>query len=476
MAFLKQLREVAASVLPIVIIALVAMISFSLADFEGIIEFLGSAILVIVGLTFFLLGVDLGLLPVGNFLGAKVMSYKKLSLLLAVGFFMGSVITLAEPDVQVLASQVSMINPSIPMNGLVLAISLGVGLFVAISFFRAVSNCSIKLTMGLFIGLIFLIVAFSEEFFISVAFDSGGATTGPMAVPFIMALGLGIAEARGSEDSSFGYTGIASFGPVLFVLLFGLLGDYGPASSSAVTTSLSSLALFLHVVGEVFSALCPLLVIALLLQVFLMKLPVIKATRIFMGFFYTFLGLVLFLFAVKNSFMDTARLIGERIGSMGLVPSLLLSTILGSAVVLAEPAIWILTEQVEEVSQGRIKKAMILLFMCVGVSAALDLAVLRIFYSLNILFFLIPCYIVVISLMIFTPNLFVAIAFDSGGVATGPMSSTFLLPFTMGLAGIKGNLDLASFGLIGLVAVMPIISIEILGFIYGCLSRRKERV
>lgn len=478
MGFFKQLKEVSISVLPIALGALVLGLVFNVFSTTiPIWQFLLSVALVIIGLTLFLLGVNLGIVPIGNHLGAHVTAKHNLLLLMAVGLFLGMIITIAEPDVEVLAGQVVQINPSISKVTLVVFIALGVGLFMALSYLRTITGFSLKLSFVFGIILLFGFAFFVPEFFVSVAFDSGGATTGPMAVPFIMALGLGLSSTRAQKESdSFGYTGLASMGPVLFVLILGLIssGTFTPVDVASETLPLSQQ--FLHVLKEVVVALLPLIVICVLVQTFIMKLPRINALRIYSGIIYTFIGVTLFLFAVKSSFMPIASQLGIIISGKGAWLIYIVGTLFGAAVVLAEPAIWLLTEQVEEVSQGRIKRSLMITFIAVGVSLAVLLSMIRINYDLSIWTFLVPGYLVILALMPFCPELFVGIAFDSGGVATGPMSSTFLLPFAIGAASVlSGNTASASFGMIGLIAMMPILSIEILGVVFNVTIKRAAK-
>lgn len=479
MGFIKQLKETAVSVLPIAIIAAIAGLGLNVFSTDGVsfVEFIFSVILVVLGLTIFLLGVDVGLIPVGNQIGAKVTRKKNVVLLLLTGFFLGAIITVAEPDVQVLAKQVNEINSEISVSLLTMMICIGVGLFVAISFLRSIMNWSLKITLSISVVLLFIVAAFNREFFVSVAFDAGGATTGPMAVPFIMALGLGISKSKNDgEDSSFGYTGIASIGPVLFVLILGLVfnGHLNTEISSS-SENVSNISLFLSVLKEVSVALFPLAIICILMQVFVMKMPRFQAARMFIGLFYTYLGLILFLFSVNCFFMPTARAIGGALADSSKSGLCLVAFLLGASVVLAEPAIWVLTKEVEEVTEGHIKRKVMFSAMCIGVALAALLSMVRILNSLSIWFFILPGYLIILALMPRTPTLFAGIAFDSGGVATGPMSSTFLLPFAIGAAtSIGGDIATASFGMIGLIAMTPILCIEILGIIYARALRKKE--
>ncbi len=478
MDFLKEVKEVCISVLPIALIAIALGLVFSVFDSSGvsIAQFVMSVVFVILGLSLFLLGINMGFVPVGNHLGSAITAKKNIFLIVVVGLLLGVIITIAEPDVEVLTEQVHQINPNLSKTLLTLAIALGVGVFVALAFLRTITGFSMKIAFAVGIVLLFCVAVFVPEFFRAVAFDSGGATTGPMAVPFIMALGMGVTSAMGhKEEDSFGYAGLASIGPVLFVLLLGAIskGEINANVTSAASPAL--FALFLKMVKEVAIALLPLIIIAIIVQRFFMKLPPIKAIRMYVGILYTFVGMILFLFAVKSSFMPVATSLGRAISSVGPGVLLLTGALLGATVVLAEPAIWVLTEQVEEVSQGRIRRAVMLLFICVGVASAVLLSLLRIMNGTSIMVFLLAGYGVILLIMPFTPTLFVGIAFDSGGVATGPMSSTFLLPFVIGAASVvSGDISAASFGMIGLIAMMPVLSIEILGVIYKVVSKKGE--
>ena len=478
MGFLKQLKEVTISVLPIAIIAMVLGLVFDVFSTTiPLWQFLLSAGLVIIGLTFFLTGVNLGFVPVGNHLGSYVTGKQKLWLLMVVGLVLGLIITIAEPDVTVLASQVVDINPSIGKWTLIIVIALGVGMLMAFSYLRAITGFSLKWSMAIGVVLMLGVAAFVPEFFVSVAFDSGGATTGPMAVPFIMALGIGVSASRGRKDQdSFGYTGLASIGPVLFVLILGLVssGTFSPVAAQGST--LSTVDIFFHALKEVSIALAPLVVICVLVEVLIMKLPKINALRIYSGIVYTWIGIVMFLFAVKSAFMPVASALGKSIAGISPILVYIISVVFGAAVVLAEPAIWLLTEQVEEVSRGRIKRMLMLAFICIGVALAVLFSMIRIANGLSIWTFLLPGYALVLLLLPFCPTLFVGIAFDSGGVATGPMSSTFLLPFAIGVASIlSGDTATASFGMIGLIAMMPILAIEILGVVFNATMKRAEK-
>lgn len=477
MEFFKQLKEVTLSVLPIVVAAIILGLVFGAFGEVALLQFILSSLLLILGLSLFLLGVNMGFLPIGNHLGALITSKRSVALLLGSGFFLGVLVTLAEPDVRVLSGQVASVDPSVSVSTFVMVIAIGVGLFMALSYIRALSRFSFKITMAIGVGVMIVTSLLVPSFFASIGFDAGGATTGPLAVPFILALGMGVASVHGNkEEDSFGFTGLASIGPVLAVLAYGLFLKGGASSSISEEVQHSLGEIFFSVVKNVSSSLLPIVAVSVVMLVFFMKMPRIRMMRIVMGIIYSFLGIVMFLFAVESSFMPLSRALGGRIASSNPALLVILGFLFGFTVVLAEPAIWVLTEEVEEKSEGRIRRRMMLLSIASGVAMAVALSMLRILLGISIRAILVPIYVLIIVLLPLVPTLFAAIAFDSGGVATGPMSSTFLLPFALGASALlsEGNGE-SAFGMIGLIASMPILAIEILGVIYRIKTGKGEK-
>ena len=470
MSFWEKLKETGLSVLPITVSALILIFIFGLTGEISVIFFLFSSLLMVLGLSLFLLGVDMGFIPVGNHLGNLITGKRKVWLLLSSGLVLGAMVTFAEPDVRVLASQVKSVDGSVDINLFVLVIALGVGLFMALSYLRALSRFSFKITITLCIGVLCLLSLFLPPFLASVGFDAGGATTGPLAVPFILALGIGVSSVHGNrEEDSFGFTGIASIGPVLAVMVYGLFLNKGgslPPSEESVHSLLST---FISVVKSVSSSLLPLVLLSII-TVAIMKLPKVGSIKIGVGILYSYLGIVLFLFSVEASFMPVALAIGSAIASSSPYIVVLTGMILGFAVALAEPAIFVLTGEVEEKSQGRIRRKVLLFSIAFGVAAALGLSMVRIMLDIDYRCLILPIYGIILILLPFVPTLFASIAFDSGGVATGPMTSTFLLPLSSGFAMVVGSGEMA-FGMIGLIASMPILALEILGIIYSIKTR-----
>jgi hypothetical protein len=442
--------------------------------------FILGAIAIILGLSLFLLGTDIGIIPVGQRTGSALTNRRSLPLLLMVGFVIGLIITIAEPQVQVLAQQVTTYIPSLNRTHLVLAISLGVGLFVSIAFARIVLAVSYRWVIVIFYLIVTLLALFSDTFFLGIAFDAGGATTGPMTVPFILALGVGVAgvrKSKQSEQDSFGLVGIASIGPISAVLLMGIMtsGDtLGPTLVESVATHLSFGELVVTSTREVSQALGPLAALFLLFQFTLLHQHRRQFIRMIQGLIYAAIGLTLFLIGVNGAFMPVGSQLGALMGGGSyqwvLIP---LGFLLGAVVVLAEPAVWVLTDQVRDVSGGSIKKSMVLFFFSLGVSLAVGLAMVRVVYHLPLTYFLIPGYLVAMIMMFFCPPLFTSIAFDSGGVASGPMSSSFLLAFTLGASVALGGNPLAdAFGIVALIAMTPLITIQMLGLLY----RHREKL
>lgn len=495
MNLLTKLKETAISVFPVMLIVLILGLFIVPIDKTLLCGFIVSGILLTLGLTIFLLGVDLGIQPMGERTGAALTNKKNLFLLLSCAFVIGFIVTAAEPDIQVFASQVKNHFPSISKPVFTIAIATGVGLFITIGLLKTVLNWSLKWTLFIFYAILFTILTFVSDSFVGIGFDSGGATTGPMTVPFIMALGLGVSSVRATNDNknSFGLTGIASLGPVIAVLIYSFFVNQNinvaeNSTSHAITVAqtgfLAKIFLpfaqcFLHVLQEALISILPLFVLFIVFQIFLLKMTKRQVIRMTIGFFYSFTGLLLFLVGVNGGFMQTGEVLGKTLGEMvaqngGIWYLILIVTglLLGAIIVCAEPAVWVLSEQVEAVSGGTIKRKVLLVFLSVGTAIAIGLSLWRSIAGVNLRFILIPGYIIAFILMIFSPDLFTGIAFDSGGVASGPLTSTFVLSFTIGAANGCGKTN-DSFGVISLVALMPLIAIQIMGIIFKLKTKKR---
>lgn len=477
---LGKLKENATSILPIAVIVLLLDFTVTPLGTTMTFQFLFGTVLTILGLTIFLLGADIGIIPIGEKVGTALTRKRNLPLLLGVAFIIGFMVTIAEPDVQVLAQQICSINPAISSTVLVLSIAFGIGLFVALGLMRTVLQIPMKYFMTIAYIAVFALAAFTSETFVPLAFDASGATTGPMTVPFIFALGMGVASKQ-SKDDSFGLTGIASIGPIMAVLILGLVTA---GNSSAVSAGASEAAgeaaatvqgirvfgaLLPDILKESALALLPLVAMLFLFQFWMLHLPPRQLIRMCFGLVYAFVGLVMFLTGVNGGFMPAGEIIGSMIGGASYKNVLiLLGVVIGAVVVCAEPAVWVLTEQVEDISGGAIKRKVLLLTLSAGVACAIGLAMARVLFRFSIWYILIPGYAIALILTFFCPKLFTAIAFDSGGVASGPMTSTFILSFTLGASQASGGNPLTdAFGVIALVAMTPLIAIQVLGLIYS---------
>ena len=504
MNILHKFKETAISVLPVM--AIVFLLGFTIVPLEPslLLKFFISGLLLIVGLTIFLLGVDLGIQPMGERCGAALTKKKSLPLLLAIAFVIGFIVTAAEPDIQVFGDQVRTIFPFVNKLAFTFVIAAGVGIFIMLGLLRTVINLSLKWTLFISYTILFIVAFFAPDSFMGISFDSGGATTGPMTVPFIMALGLGVSSVRaGKDDNSFGLTGISSIGPVLAVVIYAIAanGGGGPSTSSG-TTELSVVPelsggpelfgvpepvegaagfAFLSSLFESFTSIAPLLGMFILFQIFLLKMTARQVVRMLIGFVYSFVGLSIFLTGVSSGFMQAGKVLGETFGSLAFTKGgvwmfllILTGLLLGAIIVCAEPAVWCLSEQVETVSGGTIKRKMLLVFLSVGTAVAIGLAMWRAIAGFNIKWLLIPGYAISMLLMIFCPELFTGIAFDSGGVASGPLTSTFVLSFALGAADSAGGSG-DSFGVIALVAMMPLIAIQIMGIVYKIKTSKNKQ-
>lgn len=487
---LGKLKENATSILPIAAIVLLLDFTVTPLGTTMTVQFLFGTVLTILGLTVFLLGADIGIIPIGEKAGTALTKKRNLPLLLGAAFVIGFMVTIAEPDVQVLAQQICSINPAINSTVLVVSIAIGIGLFVALGLMRTVLQIPMKYFVTIAYIIVFVMAAFTSETFVPLAFDASGATTGPMTVPFIFALGMGVAS-RSSKDDSFGLTGIASIGPIMAVLILGLAtaGGSGNDASAAGVAAVSAtadaaraagvavtpqgIAVFASLLPEITKeaafALLPLVGMLLVFQVLMLHLPPRQLIRMCFGLVYAFVGLVMFLTGVNGGFMPAGEIIGSMIGGASYRNVLIvLGLVIGAVVVCAEPAVWVLTEQVEDISGGAIKRRVLLLTLSAGVACAIALAMARVLFRFSIWYILIPGYAIALLLSFFCPKMFTAIAFDSGGVASGPMTSTFILSFTLGASQASGGNPLTdAFGVIALVAMTPLIAIQVLGLIYS---------
>lgn len=484
---LKKLKESMISVLPVVAIVLTLnltpLVNFSLTE---IATFAISSVFLILGIALFNLGADLAMTPMGEHIGSGLTKLRSIAILLSVCFAMGVLITVAEPDLSVLAGQVKEIINS---TALILTIGVGVGLFLVLAILKIIFRKSLSSMLMFFYMMLFaftaLLIIRGNEALIPLAFDSGGVTTGPITVPFIMALGVGIASAIGGKNSgenSFGLIALCSVGPMLAVLILGCFTggelNFIPEYDLNVEFSYIVHKIF-DICGEVLLALSLIVIFFLILQLVCLKLPKKKLLQITVGIIYTFLGLVIFLSSVSIGFMPIGYKLGGELGENPLL-FILFSFLLGMVVVLAEPAVHVLNKQVEEITEGTVSRQAMVIALSLGVGLSLGLSALRITFGFSILYYLIPGYLISLGLSFFVPGLYTAIAFDSGGVASGPLTSSFILPFAVGacvtIGGGAGSVLTDAFGTVAMVAMAPLITIQLLGFRAILTKKIRERI
>ena len=482
----EKLNETLKAVLPIV--AIVLFLCFTIAPLEPgiLLAFLLGTVLLITGMMFFTLGAEMSMTPIGENVGISMTQTKKLWLMILLTFVLGFVVTISEPDLQVLAEQV----PAVPNMVLVLAVAFGVGLFLVAALLRMLFNISLAyMLIGLYV-IVFLLAYFAPGDFIAVAFDAGGVTTGPMTVPFIMAFGIGISAIRSderAEDDSFGLVALSSVGPILSVLVLSLIYrpdsvEYVPDSIPDISDSVELWKLFAEelpaYMREMAVSLMPIIVFFVIFQLVFRRMQKRMLIKTAVGMIYTYVGLVLFLTGVNTGFMPAGNYLGQVLADNPykwvIVP---IGMVIGYFIVRAEPAVFVLTKQVEDITSGTISAGAMSLSLSIGVAVSLGLAMIRVLTGISIFWFVIPGYAVALILSFFVPKIFTAIAFDSGGVASGPMTATFLLPFAMGACvSVGGNIVTDAFGVVAMVAMTPLITIQILGLVYQINSRHLERM
>ena len=493
MKFLRTLKEVFLTSLPLV--AIIIIVCGVIAPMENAADYVKPTvgyIGVVFGLALFLIGLDVSLLPIGEMIGGSLNRLKKPAFIIFFGFLFGLLATVAEPALSVLARQANMIMPLVSTTVFIWVAGAGVGVLVGFSLFRVLKDINIKTIFAVLYVLLFGLIAATPEEFIALAFDGSGAATGDVSVPFILALGIGISATMSknkSVDNSFGIVGLAAVGPIISLCAFGILLKimnggtipsvelYNPGAEENL------LGIFVSNTGEVALALFPVVICFLPFQFFLIKLPRGKFIRMLLGTAVVYLGLLIFLTSIDYGFAFAGKYIGE----IFLDPSrsegfkwllLIVGFILGAAITLTEPAVTVLGEQFEEITNGHVKRMTLRGTLAVGIGFAGMIAMVKIITQINILWFLAPLYIVALVMMKYTSKLFVSVAFDSGGVAGGALTSAFLTPLTLGaaqaVAAATGTSDpSAGFGIIAFISVTPIIAVQALGIFY---DRRLKRI
>lgn len=471
--------------LPITIIVLILHFTITPLETPLLFRFLLGSFLIIIGLAIFLFGVDLGITPLGSLLGEALAKTNKLKIVIIAGLLLGFMISIAEPDLHVLAAQVDSVTAGqIPKMAIVIVVSLGIALMLAVGFIRTLYNIALSKVFSLAYAIIFLLSLFASPEFLAIAFDSSGATTGALTVPFVLALALGISslnkDSLVSASGSFGLVGIISSGPIMAVALMSILSKTDQITGRLVLTITESPSLLAPFLAKLppnawdsFLALFPLLLLFLVGDRLIFRLPKKAAHRIIKGLVYTFIGLVLFLTGVQAGFLDVGSIVGYQLASRSRPLVVIIGLLLGLVTVIAEPAVYVLTTQIEDVTSGYVKRKVVLFALSIGVGLAVALSILRIITpAIQLWHYLLPGFFLAIVLTYFVPELFVGIAFDAGGVASGPMTATFILAFAQGVAEAAegANVLLDGFGVIAIVALTPLITLQLLGYLYKVKS------
>lgn len=474
---LAKLKEVGISVLPITLIVLILHFTITQIESNSLYRFLIGATIIVLGLTIFLIGVELAISPVGEMMGRKLIDSNKLWIIIIGGLALGFFITIAEPNLHVLGEQIQVVTANLLSKlNIVIVVSLGFAIAIAIGLIRLIFSFRLNILLLILYGLILILSLFVANDFIALAFDSAGAATGVLTIPFILALNLGVSAYKNKQgtqaEDSFGFVALSAAGVILSILILGIITNIDKISASIPTPKETSSILkpFLNEIisqlGVVAISLLPLFILFMLFQIFAFKLTKKKIVRILKGFFYSFIGLVLFLTGVNAGFMEVGRIIGESLASKGAYIVYIVAFVLGMLTVIAEPSVYVLTHQIEDVTSGSLRRSIILVTLAIGVGIAVFLSVFRILVpGVELWHILLIGYGICVILSFFVPRLFVGMSFDSGSVSSGPMSATFILAFSQGVAFNAGN-PMDGFGLLALVSLSPVLALQILGFIY----------
>lgn len=486
---IPKFKEVLYSVLPITVIVLILHFTLTPMETPLIIRFLIGAALIIIGLTIFLVGVDGGITPIGNIMGSSIVKSNNLWIVAISGLLLGFFISIAEPDLHILATQVDTVTSGMVSRYNVVAIvSLGIAIMLSMGLIRIVYNYPLYKMLSILYGIIFILALFTSPEFLAISFDASGATTGALTVPFILALAIGVSklkkDSKSSEKDSFGLVAIASTGAIISVALTSIISKTDKITGGLESSEAASTAIirpFLEnlppIARDILVALAPILIIFLIFQKISFKLHKSAVRKIIFGMLFTFIGLVLFLLGVHTGFMEVGSTVGFKLASMDSKAYIIIvGFILGMVTILAEPAVYVLTHQIEDVTSGYVKRKVVMGTLALGVAFAVALSVVRVLIpGIQLWHYLLPGYLISVVMTYFAPKLFVGIAFDSGGVASGPMTATFILAYTQGAAeAVEGaNVLVDGFGVIAMVALTPLIALQILGLIFKKKSKKE---
>lgn len=463
-SLLNKFKESIISILPITLIVFILGLTVTPLPIETLIQFTIACLFLVVGMSLFTLGADTAMVPIGQHMGSYLSKKNKPWLMIVSCLVLGTIVTIAEPDLTVLANQFSGVNNWV----FIITVGIGVGLFLILGLLRILFKWKFNIIMTVSYAIIFLLILFIDQEVIPISFDAGGVTTGPISVPLIMAFGAGLAIVRGSKakEDSFGMIGFASAGPIIAVMLIMWILGVHDASPAVMEnyTFLEAIPIYMKNVAII---LCPIAFFFILFQIFALKLPKGQIFKIIMGLVYTYIGIVIFLVGVNVGFLPVGRELGSALATGAIEWLIPVCGIIGFSMAMVEPAVQVLSKQIGDITDGLIKRRTMLICIAIGVAIALILCGIRLLTHISILWILVPTYAVAITLSFVAPPLFVGIAFDSGGVATGSMATTFALPLMIGICTqLGGNVMMEAFGTLAFCAIAPILVVLIFGVIY----------
>ena len=494
---LNKLKSSLLSVIPVVTVVFV--LHFTKASvFTGkeLTVFGISSALIVIGMCLFNIGAESSMQKMGEFIGSTVTKRRSIWFLILIFFLFGLFVTIAEPDLNVLAEQAtSDISSKI---FLMISVGIGVGIFLVIGAIRILFQKSLKLWLLAFYGLMFALCCLIDKVHIPLSLDSGGVTTGPITVPFILAVGVGIASSRAGNKQnadSFGLVAFCSIGPILVVLILSLLLrdfsstfnlesiDQSLLTGTIISPFLNTLLGLDGSLIRVTISILPVLVFFFLYDYLFLKLPKRKLVGLLIGALFVYFGLIIFITSVEAGFLPIGQKLGFNIANLNTNVLVIIGAVLGLTAVLAEPAVHVLTGQIEKITEGSVNKIAVFITIAVGNALAVALAMLRVKYGFDLMYIIVPGYVIAFFISFIVPDICSAIAFDAGGVVSGPMNSTFILPFAIGACyAINGSSKASSaimtdaFGTIGIVALMPLLLIQMLGLFATIKIKSEQKI
>ena len=469
---LKNLKTALISILPIVAFVLMVHCFFYRFESSLIVNFVIGAGILIVGLSLFLFGLEKSIVPMGEFVGNSVNGNKRFYIYIIFALVYGTCSTMAEPDFQVFTTEIILAGFPVPKFVFLAVVGFGVSVFISLALVRIVTKFSIRWTLIILFGLTLGLACFVSETNVCLSLDASVATTGSVTSPFLLAMGLGFSSVMtgGKEnDDSFGLISIATLG-ALFASVVVCLISGGLGAGAVVEEQAATMSLWLSVLVDVSLSVIPLVIIFFVFEAIFIKISRQDKKRLTIGAVITFVGLYLYLFGVQYGFIALGEKFGEFLAGTDTFVVLAVVCLLGFFIVIAEPAIKVLADQVDEATNRNLPSKLVVGTIAVAVMLSLCLIVLKLSHNISIWWFVGICYGLSLALSFFVPKNFTAIAFDAGGVATGTLVVSFIFPMMSGFAGAS-----TGFGVVAIVAMVPVLVVQLLGLLFGAVSRVQTR-